>query len=355
MQAGDAVGNDCLEMERALSAAGHEVRIFAPVWDRGLDVTHVNQIGAYLRDSSDILIYHYTIAWDVALRLFQELSCRRVIKYHNVTPPEFFAPYHYEYARLCRLGIQQLAEFIAAKPDLYLGDSAFNVEDLIGRGADRERCRVVPPFHKTDALLEREADLDMLASLTPDAFGEVTNLLMVGRIVPNKGYEHLIRSFALYAKAYNRHSRLILAGRQNAMLHLYYQRLRQLIRENDLEGRVLFTGHISDAALKSCYLAAHVFMIQSEHEGFCVPLIEAMAFGVPVVALARGAVAETGGDAALVWDDPDPALFAASAHRVVSDEELRHELGEAGRSWYAERFDNAKIETRLLEALGELL
>jgi glycosyltransferase involved in cell wall biosynthesis len=357
LQRNDAVGNDTLRMRDILRAQGYETQCFAPNADAGLGARAPRGLPAFLIDPDDILIYHYAVAYPEALECFRTLSCRKVIKYHNVTPPEFFEPYHGGYADLCRRGREMLREFVAARPALMLGDSSFNVEDLIAAGAPPENCAVVAPFHAVETLRDLEADLNFLQRFAPDAFGAPKNILMVGRIVPNKGYEHLIRSFALYRERYlfGGDARLILAGKTEAPLALYTAELRKLCRDLHVEESVVFTDRVSAAALKAAYLTADLFALMSEHEGFCVPAIEAMAFGVPVVALDRGAVGATVGPGGIVWSENDPAIFAASFHRVLADADLAWDLGDRGQRRYAGNFSNAAIEAQFLDALRDFL
>ncbi|MCR9143485.1 MAG: glycosyltransferase family 4 protein [bacterium] len=357
LQRNDAVGHDTLHMQEVLRKLGHEVQCFAPNADAGLDCRPPRRISEFLKSADDILIYHYAVAYPEALELFRTLNCRKIIKYHNVTPPEFFEPFHGGYADLCRRGRDMLRDFVATGPDLMLGDSKFNVEDLVAAGALPERCGIVPPFHAVDRLQELEADLDFLQRFAPDAFGAPKNLLMVGRIVPNKGYEHLIRSFALYRERYlfGGDARLILAGKTEAPLALYTAGLRKLCRDLNVEASVVFTDRISAAALKAAFLTADLFALMSEHEGFCVPAIEAMAFGVPIVALDRGAVGDTVGDGGLVWQENDPALFATSFARVLSDGDLAWELGDRGQERFRTAFSNSAIEEKFTGALREFL
>lgn len=357
LQRNDAVGHDTLRMRDALRARGYEVQCFAPNADAGLDARSPRRLQDFLRQPDDVLIYHYAVAYPEALEVFRTISCRKIIKYHNVTPPEFFEAYHAGYADLCRRGREMLREFVATGPELLLGDSPYNVNDLIAAGAPAEKCAVVPPFHAIEALEDLEADMEFLQRFAPDGFGSPRNILMVGRIVPNKGYEHLIRSFGRFCEmyGYGASARLILAGKTEEPLALYTASLRKLIRDLGLESRVVFTDRISAAALKSLYLTADLFAITSEHEGFCVPAVEAMAFGIPVVALDRGAVGDTVGDGGIVWSENDPALFAASFQRVLTDTELAWELGDRGRERYRTRFSNAVIEEAFFEALESLL
>lgn len=358
LQQGDAIGHDTLEMQAVLRAAGHEVRIFTPRAEPSLAAESPRRLAGFLAAPEDILLFHYAVADADALKFFQELQCRKVMKYHNVTPPEYFEPWHGGYADLCRRGRSMLREFVTCQPHLLIGDSEYNVKDLREAGASEDRCAVVPPFHAIEGLREREADLNLLQRFAPDAFGRTRNLLMVGRIVPNKGYEHLLRAFAVYCERYDpANTRLIFAGKTEDPLALYTAHLRRLCEDLGLElGRnVVFTDRISAAGLKSLFLTADLFTVLSEHEGFCVPVVEALAFGIPVVALDRGAVGETLGDAGLLWEENDPALFASSWQRVLGDADLAWELGQRGQARYQERFHNDRIAGELLRALEPLL
>ena len=111
----------------------------------------------------------------------------------------------------------------------------------------------------------------------------------------------------------------------------YLKALRGFIAELGLLDAVRITGDVSDAALAAYFAAADAYLSLSAHEGFGVPLVEAMEAGVPVVARRVGAVAETVGDAALLVDGTDPTYVAAALHRVIADARLRRLLVEAGR------------------------
>ncbi len=352
---GDAVCNDIAGMQDILSELGHDVRIFADGGEGDREFLAVRKLRGFIRDPSDILIYHYSIAWETALALFRELNCRKVLKYHNVTPPEFFEPYHAGIANACRVGLTQLGEFIRAGCDLGLAASEFNSRDLIREGLPAEQTRVMAPLHRVDDLLNGEADAGALAEFAMDYPRDFTNILMVGRLAPNKGYENLIRAFALYRDAYNPDSRLLIVGRSDPQLDGYYRQLNELMDRLDVREDVIFTGGVTQSELKSMYLSARVFMTLSEHEGFCVPLVEAMAMKLPVIALGRAGVPETAGDGALVWNEPDPALFAASIHRIVSDPDLAFALANRGHARFRGEFNTDRIKGDFLQALEPLL
>ncbi|MEK6280511.1 MAG: glycosyltransferase [Acidobacteriota bacterium] len=278
------------------------------------------------------------------------MRTRKAIKYHNVTPPEFFlgfSPWHEE---RCRQGREELKDVARAGCEVYLADSEFNRLDLIEAGAPPERCFVVPPFHHVDRLEAMEADLEVLDEYRDGQ----TNILMVSRVAPHKGHQALLEAFAVYHLDYNRDSRLIIVGKEEGPFESYSKRLRQLISFMLLDGVVVFAGAVTDQELRSYYLLANVFATASEHEGFCVPIIEAMAMKVPVVAYASSAVPDTMGDAGILLQDRRPYLMAEAINQLASNEELNVAFGIKGRQRYEQQFTNQKIETELFESLNGL-
>ncbi len=349
---GDAVSNDVLGMYDVLKERGYNTRVFAEGWT--IDQPRVwpsPQIGSFLKKATDILIYHYSRGWEPGLELLRDLKCRKIIKYHNVTPPEFLADYNSDFAAMCLEGRQQLALIARSGSDLYLSDSAYNMRELVSEGAAESKSFVVPPFHHVDRLDSIQPDTDVLRSLGD---GKI-NICMVGRVAPNKSHPALIEAFAAYHHDYNPHSRLFIVGKEEVRLAKYSTLLRALARRLDVHDDVVFTGEVSDRELKAYYAAAHVFMITSEHEGFCVPLVEAMAMKIPIVAYASTAIPETVGTAGLIWDERNPYLLAESIKSIVGDRSVGRALSAMGWRRYTQHFTNARIEAGFLSAINELL
>jgi glycosyltransferase involved in cell wall biosynthesis len=349
----DAIGRDVLHMGRILREQGHEVEWFCTTWGKPQPR---NNRGVHIRtflagDPSALLILHHAIGWPHAVPLIAAAKCHRVVKYHNVTPACFYEGLDAEYAELCRQGPEQLRAILAHQCDLYLADSPFNLKDLTDRGADPHRCAVLPPFNDLENLLDLRADPEILRDYGDGS----TNLLFVGRRAPNKGHRLLLDAFALYYHHYNANSRLVLIGRGEPRQEQYTQSLREQIRRLGLQGRVVFVDSVSDTELKAFYQCASVFVLASEHEGFCLPLVEAMALRVPIVAYATTAVPHTVGDAALIWNEPDPYLLAQSIAAVVNDASVRRRLIERGWRRYLEYFTNQRLEHDFLRALQPLL
>ena len=349
---GDAVSNDVLGMHRVLKARGYDVRVFAE--GRALDKPRVwpsPQIGSFLKKATDLLIYHHSRAWAPGLDLLSNLKCRKIIKYHNVTPPEFFVRYNTDYAAMCAEGRQQIEPVSCSGCDLFLSASAYNMRELLEAGASPSRSFVVPPFHHIDRLNSIEPDRELLNRYDDGC----TNICMVGRVSPNKSHPALIEAFAAYHHDYNPNSRLIIVGKEEVRLAKYSTLLRSMARRLDLQDDVIFTGEVSDRALRAYYAAAHVFMITSEHEGFCVPLVEAMAMKIPIVAYASTAIPETVGSAGLVWEERNPYLLAESIKSIVGDRSVGQALSAMGWRRYANHFTNARIEAGFLDAINGLL
>ncbi|HKO99195.1 MAG TPA: glycosyltransferase family 4 protein [Pyrinomonadaceae bacterium] len=348
---GDAVSNDVIGMSDALQRRGYESRIYAGSWDiTEPQVYPVEEITQFLRDPQDLLIYHHSIAWVPGQELLRDLNSRKAIKYHNVTPPEFFigiSPWHEE---KCREGRGELTDVAGAGCEIYLADSEFNCQDLIDAGAPTAKCFVVPPFHHVERLEGLDADLDVLDKYRDGK----TNILMVSRIAPHKGHEALIEAFAAYHLDYNRESRLIIVGKEEEPFKIYSQRLRELASFMLIDGAVVFTGGVTDQELRAYYLLANLFAIASEHEGFCVPIIEAMAMKVPIVAYGSSAIPATLADAGILINQRSPYLMAEAMHRLASDEELNVAFGIRGRQRYDQHFTEQKIEAALFNSVSSL-
>lgn len=349
---GDAVSNDVVNMYRVLQRRGFESRIFAEGWTLTTPkIFHADRIPSFLKNSEDILIYHYSRGWDPGLELLKSLKCRTVVRYHNVTPPEFFLKYNSELAAMCLAGREQLTPIAAAGANRYLSASAYSMRELIGAGASASDSFVVPPFHQVARLNSVNADQEVLLRYKDGK----TNVCMVGRLAPNKAHPALLEAFAAYYHDHNSESRLTIVGKEEARLGNYGQLLRGMVDRLRLKDAVVFSGEASEAALKAYYQTAHAFMITSEHEGFCVPLVEAMAMGVPIVAYSSSAIPETVGDAGIVWDERNPNLLAESINSIATNRSLANALSAKGLRRFEQRFTNERIEASFMNAMNGIL
>jgi glycosyltransferase involved in cell wall biosynthesis len=297
---GDAIGNEALAIRRHLRAAGHESDIFAELVD-----PRVAQLARPLFEYREVsapdtvCIYHFSIG-SAAGRLIHAAPDRLVVVYHNITPAHFFLGFHPHLAGLCHHGRRELEAF-AARTELGLGDSEYNRAEL--QAAGFARTGVLPIV--LDLGLYERPPAPVMRRRFDD--GRV-NVLFVGRIIPNKRVDDVIRAFAVFQRWINPKSRLLLVGDTRGF-EGYLDRLRGLVRELGAS-EVVFTGRVDDDELYACYRAADVFLCLSEHEGFCVPLQEAMLFGLPVIAYETGAVRETLHGGGLLLQDKTPELVA---------------------------------------------
>jgi glycosyltransferase involved in cell wall biosynthesis len=347
----DAVSNDVLGMFDILTKNGNDVHIFAETHSLNHHaIFDLAGLRNFLKSPTDVLLYHHSRGWDPGLRLIKELRCRRVIRYHNVTPAKFFVGFSASDQELCERGREELIEIAAARCELYLSASAFSMRELIEIGADAARSFVVPPFHHIDRLSSISADRETLQKYS----GDTANILSVGRVVPHKSFHHLIEVFARYHYDYNKNSRLIIVGKGGEGLNSYSKQLHDAVQKLGLANNVIFTGGVSDEVLKAYYVVADAFVTVSEHEGFCVPLVEAMSMKLPITAYASTAIPETLGDAGIVWTERNPLLIAESIDRFVRDSAVREALGRRGYRRYESMFTNEKAAHIFLQAMSKL-
>lgn len=349
---GDAVSNDVLGMYGVLSELGYDVRLFVDnCYVTDVAFSPSGEIAHFLRDPSSLLIYHFSIGWQKGIELLRTLKCRKVVKYHNVTPPSFFEGIDGDYACICRDGREQLSAIAQMDCSLYLADSDYNKRELVNEGAVDARCAVVPPFHHIERLHAADADLSVIDKYVDG----LTNVLTVGRLAPNKGHLSLIDAFSAYHYGYNRKSRLLIVGKHDHRLGAYATSLFEKVDELGLREDVIFTDEVSASGLKAYYLVSDIFMVTSEHEGFCVPLVESMSLKIPIVAWGSSAVAETVGNAGLVWDNLDPYLLAGSVNYIMQHEPFRLALENRGWERFRKAFDNRRIREGFVESIRPLL
>jgi glycosyltransferase involved in cell wall biosynthesis len=338
---GDAIGDSARRVRDLLRAMGHASDIFALTIDGELS-GQVRSFDDPAAHDGDVTIFHYALPSRMTAA-FRQLPRGRVLQYHNVTPPEFFAPYDAGIFRLATLGREELAT-LAGHTDAALGDSAYNQRELDGLGfantgvfpiaVDPDRIRAAP----------RRPALERLLS---DGFA---NFLFVGRIAPNKKIEDHVRLAEHYKRYVDTEYRFIFVGRTESVPR-YYDTVRALIAEYQMPAdRFIFTGPVPDEDLATYYRTARVYISLSEHEGFCVPLVEAMLADVPVLAYASTAVPDTLAGAGLAFAPKDLEYAAELLGELAYNEDLRRQIIAGQR----QRLD-AFAPARLQEALQRLL
>lgn len=348
----DAVGADVLAMQRILQEVGIDVRVFC-LSATGVECKTwpIERMVEFAGGPNDLVIYHYSTGWPAAVDALRRCRGYRVVRYHNITPPIHFKNVSADYERACESGRREIETVAKLGCELYLGASAYNTGELIQAGAPRERGAVLSPFHRVAEIVEAEADIPLLNELTDGS----RNFLMVGRVAPNKGHLDLIDAFGAYVRAYAEPARLVIVGKIDPRLERYTKAIEERIEDLDLGECVMWINGASEAQLKAAYLASHVFMLLSEHEGFCVPLIESMAIGTPIIARATSAIPETLGDVGISWESQDPWLYAASAARLFTDSDVRNNLRERGRARFRNEYSVDVLRTRFLAQLEGVL
>lgn len=346
---GDAVTNDVLGMADALKMRGHDVRLFCETHalDNGR-VYESRRLPQFVSRPDDILIYHYSRGWQPGIDLLANSKCKKVIKYHNVTPAHFFRNFSSSDEQLCVAGRAQLKDLIQCNCDLFLSASAFNMHELTALGAPVEKSFVSPPFHRIDRLATITADDKVFKQYSDGK----TNVLSVGRVAPHKGHMTLLETFAQYYFNCNRDSRLIVVGKGGEGLSSYSRMLHRATELLRLKDAVVFTGGVSEEALKAYYMIADAFVTTSEHEGFCVPLVEAMSMELPISAFACAAIPETVGDAGILWKERDAFLMAETLYVVLTDGELKKTFGARALKRYQSHFTPQQVEMSFLNALS---
>ncbi len=313
---GDAIGHEVLGIQRVLRSAGYESEIFVETADYRLE----SQTRDYreLVDVSrpdNLLLHHFSLG-SKASRTAYAMPDRMALIYHNITPPAYFVGVHRTLARQTFRGRRELQAY-ADRCDLAMGDSEFNRQDLQTLGFPRTAVLpVVPDFSH----LDREPNW----LVARDFDDEWTNIVFVGRVIANKKIEDLIRWFHAYHTIFNPRSRLLLVGAQSGF-ERYLASLHQLVGTLGTS-HVHFVGHVSDEELVAFYDVADLFLCASEHEGFCVPIVEAFYKQVPVLAYAATAVPSTMDGAGVLFEDRDPLHVAALMDAIVSNVELQDQI-----------------------------
>lgn len=334
---GDAVGNEVAAMGEILRRNRYASEIWTgwrhSRWD-ALPVRVISHLPPLGRD--DLLIYHFASQCPFAGEI-ASLPCRVLLRYHNVTPSTYFHGYDAAAESATANALRQLPEILPAV-DGCLPASRFSAEDLRLRGYGGP-LEVLPVLLRWEDYT-RPPDAAWLRRYRDG----VINVLSVGRIVPNKHLEDVISAYAVFHERHPR-SRLILAGSYGEE-DGYYRFLQRHIRQLGAEG-VEFTGHIRFEELLALYRAGDLYLCMSGHEGFCVPLVEAMAFGVPIAACRSSAVTETVGDGGLLFERGSFRAIADGMEELLAEREYwRQQEARQLRS-----FDYAHIQRRFLSLL----
>lgn len=339
---GDAIGDSARKVRELLRRRGLQSDLFALTVDDDLR-GDVLPFADPASRSGDVTIFHYALPSPMTGAM-ATLEGGRVLQYHNVTPAHFFAPYDTNLFRLSVIGRQEL-QTLVGHVDLALGDSEYNRAELDELGF--APTGVFP----VSVNLERLTQAPSRPALSKILSDGLTNFLFVGRIAPNKRLEDHIKLAEQYKRYVDSAYRFIFVGKTDAVPR-YYDTIRALLLEYQMPSdRFIFTGPLPDADLATIYRHARAYISLSEHEGFCVPLVESMAMGVPILAYATTAVPETLGGAGVAFAPKDLEYAAELLGALAYDRDIREPV-IAGQYRRVEDFADARIEQALDDMLA---
>jgi glycosyltransferase involved in cell wall biosynthesis len=338
---GDAIGDSARAVRDLLRAQGHDAGIYALHIDENMR-GDAHPFGDPAASAGDVTILHFAVPSPMT-EAFARLPGGRVLQYHNITPARFYAPYDPGIYRLAVVGRRELAS-LAGRCDLALGDSEYNRRELEALGfADTGVFPVAVD-------LRRITDAPRTPALEKWLNDGLTNFLFVGRIVPNKKIEDIIRLAEHYKRYVDAHYRFIFVGRDDGVPR-YANMLRALIAELGwLPDRYLFTGGVPDRELAAYYRYSSVYISMSEHEGFCVPLLEAMAADLPILAYSSTAIPDTLAGAGVQFAPKDFEHAAELLGLLAFDDGLRASVIDGQRRRLAQ-FTTARLDLELRRVL----
>ncbi len=344
---GDAIGNHIIALKHIIADMGYSTAIYTESIHKKItepDVYLVTQLTGLKPE--DVVIYHMSIGDDLNLKV-AEYKCRKIMIYHNITPPHFFSIDCAQKVESCQRGLDDVKKMVG-KFDYHIAVSEFNKRDLVSMGYDPDTIDVFPIIMDMNDYRQTVPDKSIIEKYN-DGY---TNILFVGRVAPNKKHEDIIRAFAYYNQEINPKSRLILAGNYDG-INNYYTELVEYIKEIQNEN-IIFTSHISFAEILGLYAGSDMFMCLSEHEGFCVPLVEAMLFDLPIIAFDSCAVPETMGGSGIVIDNKNPVFVAKVMDKVATNQELRQDMIASQRK-RLEDFEFEPLSKKFRELLGNFV
>ncbi|TAN22843.1 MAG: glycosyltransferase [Actinomycetota bacterium] len=334
-------------IQKALEAKNIESKIYVEEVKKG-QIGGATRFTAYASENrpDDILIYHLAAPSAIA-DFLSSRSETLVVVYHNITPSHFFEPWD-QVAATGQIWARAQLSRLAPRTTLALPVSKYNQEELVELGYGKT---AVVPILLDPAIFATGSDGRIDAMLRNNRLSGRTNFLFVGRLVPNKAQHNLIAALSAYNKIYSKDAVLHLVGKPFSKEYLSL--LVEIAKDLEVEDNVNFTMGVPTEQLSSYYKGSDALVCLSEHEGFCVPLLEAMHNNLPIIAYDSSAISETLGNAGILIPSSDPVTAAVAMNRLVSDQDLQAFF----RSQMAARLEELSIaqsRRKLYQALGEL-
>lgn len=343
---GDAISTSALEMRNLFRSWGYSSEIYTCpqyihplIRKEGYDYRNYGS-----RSSTDnIVIYHFSVGSELT-PFFMQLPDKRVLLYHNITPAEFVRETNPEVAAILQRGRGELSQ-LKDTPLIALADSEYNRQELEQQGYSN--THVLPLLIDFNKYPTRPRKTVM--KIYRDGF---VNLFFTGRVAPNKRHEDLIKVFYFYNRYINSHSRLILVGSW-ATMERYYEQLNYLVEYLKLNN-VVFTGLVDADELVAYYRVSDIFITMSEHEGFCLPLLEAMYYQLPILAYNSTAIPYTLGKAGILIEEKRYEEIAEIIDIIITDSQLKETMKARGRE-QLKTYDKTRIAKLLRNSLEPLL
>ncbi len=309
----DALGQHTKEVHHLTRELGCRSYIWSLEKRRSKPARDANRLR--IKNSNETLVIYQAATGSPLLKKVIDSDAELVVNYHNMTPSRYFDQWSLPLAAELRRGRRQLVE-LSDRATLAITDSEYNAADL--RSLGFSNVEVIPVLFRLGKA-ERNKNVAIKRS--------GSQWLFVGRIVPNKAHHDLIASFAAYREFHDPQARLVIIGRGLAS---YEKAIQELIYELRLNDFVKLVGLVSEEEKRKYFASSDVYVSLSEHEGFGVPLIEAMHYGLPVVAYEAAAVKETMAGNGLLLDSKKPTEVAAVVHEVLQDQQMLNYLVNNG-------------------------
>jgi len=340
---GDAISGEALLIRDLCREAGFSSEIYCLHCHKELEGEGIIYRGQELPEDA-VMILHHSIDSPLNEVFKSYLAGTRWIIYHNLTPSHWFTEYNARVEQDLIKGREELPGLLQTA-DLVLADSSYNAGEIA------EFCKRAPQVLSLPLTVSKWSSVTTNAGIAAALRGTGgANILHVGRIAPNKCIEDVIKSFYFFHHKTDKKSKLWLVG-IDIDTELYAAELRNLTYELGLHEAVEFVGGVSDDELKAFYQGSDAYLCMSEHEGFCLPLLEAMYFELPVIAFQATAVTETLGEAGVLFEEKRPALIAETLAIILADKEQRKALVAQGKRRLTE-FSEVRFREELFSTLS---
>lgn len=341
----DAITNDVIAINETLRKAGYSTEIMA-VKEETEDSALTKPLNLSSIKSQDLIIFHKSTG-DALTKKIAGLSCKKVMIYHNITPAKFFLPYDFVMAGVLWMGKRQLKKYIRYF-DYGWGDSNYNCKELISAGMDRSKVTILPIILPNKTIEVDDCLLNKLKSQPG------VKLLYIGRISPQKKYEDIIKIY-WYVLQIDSAAKLYLIGKWAGM-EKYYAKLKGFCADLHLsDEQVIFTGSVTEEQKEAYLQGADVLVCMSEHEGFCIPLLEAMKHKLPIIAYAATAIPETLSiNHPLLYNDKNYEAIAEQIIKLKKDESCEQQIVNFQLD-QVKRFDEKTCRMKLLQLVENVI